>query len=88
MGLFIPRKYLLNNIWFILGGIILLPLIVVKSFFIEDKFFYLYKRIMDIILYVAYTLGVIHEAVLGEPYSGKKMDSSINFIKDLNILWG
>ena len=72
----------------IVKGMVLYPLIILKSVFVKDKKFYLIKRLLDILLLMATSSGMINESLFGGEYLGQKIDQKLEFIEKANLSGG
>ena len=85
---FNPKKQILFLSSKLLQGIVLYPLMILKSFFVQDKIFYLTKRLLDILLLLSFSIGVVDESLFGRKYLGQTIDQKIKFIEKANITGG
>jgi glycosyltransferase involved in cell wall biosynthesis len=74
---------------FIIGAILIVPMLV-KSLIVEDRIFYLTKRVLDVLLIVPYVWGMIAESLAGDDYPKEKVNLTLEFISKAGIgnNWG
>lgn len=87
---FYPHKQILSLMPIALRGVIVYPVVIVKSFYVKDRYFYLIKRLFDIILIIAYLTGMSYESLFGASYKGQKIHQRLEYIEKgkMSHSWG